>query len=69
MITPSELVRDLGVLVFGKCSWAPHINNMVKEANKTAARVFKVIAKQKRVVLRVSVKYCVIFYFTLQAVY
>ena len=29
----------------------------------------KVVAKQKRVVLRVSVKYCIIFYFTLQAVY
>ena len=29
----------------------------------------KVIAKRKRVVLRVSVKYCIIFYFTLQAVY
>ena len=29
----------------------------------------KVIAKRKRVVLRVSFKYCIIFYFTLQAVY
>ncbi len=29
----------------------------------------KGIAKQKRVVLRVSVKYCMIFNFTLQAVY
>ncbi len=42
VITPLELVRDLGVLVSSNCSWTSHINNMVKEASKIASWVLSV---------------------------
>ena len=41
VIAPKELVRDLGVLMSSDCSWAPHINNMIKEASKTASCVLR----------------------------
>ena len=41
-INPSNVVRDLGVLLSDDCSWTPHINNMVKDARKMASWVFSV---------------------------
>ena len=41
VISPQNVVRDLGVYICSNRSWAPHIEKIVQEARKMAARTLK----------------------------
>ena len=47
-ISPSDTVKDLGVLVSADNSWSPHIGRMINSARRTAAWVLSVFRDRNR---------------------
>ena len=47
-ISPSDTVKDLGVLVSADNSWSPHIGRMINSARRTAAWVLSVFRDRSR---------------------
>jgi len=47
-ISPSETVKDLGVLLSANNSWSPHIGRMVNSARRTAAWVLSVFRDRSK---------------------
>jgi hypothetical protein len=46
IISTIETVRDLGILVDNKLSFEPHINKIVKDANKRQYSLFRILPKK-----------------------